>query len=177
MTENNESMNDNTSAPVAQAPQAAFAPTAAPSRTRRPLLFAGAAALALTAGLGGYVAGDHGHVERIRQVSDNRGFGQPLPGQPGMGQPLPGQQGMGPHCEDASRNHAQVNADGTCPDGFTLDNGPQGMGMGMGMGPHCENTAGDHKAVNADGSCPTGYTLDDRGGANVLPNASPGTQG
>lgn len=71
------------------------------------------------------------------------GFGQPgqgqLPGQgqPGMpgqggqfGQPGPGQIPFGPHCEDTTGAHAPVNADGSCPTGFTLDDkGPGKPGV------------------------------------------------
>ena len=45
MTENNE--------PIAQAPEAAHTPAPAAPRKRRPVLFAGAAAIALAAGIGG----------------------------------------------------------------------------------------------------------------------------
>ncbi len=62
------------------------------------------------------------------------GFGQPGQGQPGQlpgqlpGQMQPGmpgangQPGFGPHCENTTGSHAPVNADGSCPTGFTLDN-------------------------------------------------------
>lgn len=75
----------------------------------------------------------------------NRGFGQPGQDQfPGQGQPgMPGQNGQlgqpgqgqfpfGPHCEDSTGSHAPVNADGSCPTGFTLDD--KGAGM-PGMAP------------------------------------------
>ena len=48
--------------------------------------------------------------------------GQPMPGQQMMpGQPMPGQPGFGPHCEDSTGLHAPMNADGSCPTGFVLD--------------------------------------------------------
>lgn len=56
----------------------------------------------------------------------HRQQGPQAPGLPGMpGQPgapgLPGGPGFGPHCEDSTGAHAPVNADGSCPTGFTLD--------------------------------------------------------
>lgn len=59
--------------------------------------------------------------------------GPQVPGQPGMpgqpGQALPGGPGFGPHCEDTTGAHAPVNADGSCPTGFTLDDKGPGQKM------------------------------------------------
>ena len=49
---------------------------------------------------------------------------------PGNGQQ--GQMQMGPHCEDTTGQHAAVNADGSCPSGFTLDDKGRGMMGGQG---------------------------------------------
>jgi hypothetical protein len=50
-----------------------------------------------------------------------------MPGQPGL--QLPGGPGFGPHCEDTTGAHAPVNADGSCPTGFTLDDKGPGQNM------------------------------------------------
>jgi hypothetical protein len=68
------------------------------------------------------------------------GQGQPgMPGQNGQfGQPGQGQIPMGPHCEDTTGAHAPVNADGSCPTGFTLDD--KGAGK-PGMAPTAPNAS------------------------------------
>lgn len=140
------------------------------------------AGIALVAGIGGFALGQgtDGRELNVNAVGNHRNFDQNgLPELNGQG----GQQGqmpMGPHCENTAGDHVTVGSDGSCPDGYTLDDkGPGMMGGGkmghgkgmmqgqgqigqMPMGPHCEDTTGAHAPVNADGSCPTGFTLDDK---------------
>ena len=151
------------------------------------------AGIALVAGVGGFALGQgtDGRGISVNPVGNHRYFDQD--GEPGLnGQGgRQGQMPMGPHCENTAGDHAAVNADGSCPEGFTLDDkGPGKMGDGkmgrgqgmtpgsghMPMGPHCEDSTGAHAPVNADGSCPTGFTLDDKtqGG---LPVPSPSASG
>lgn len=134
------------------------------------------AGIALVAGVGGFAIGQTsgGNGINVNTVGDHRGIGQDGRLQPN-GPAGKGGPGMGPHCEDTTGQHAAVNADGSCPDGFTLDDKGGMMGNGQGMmpgngangqmpmmGPHCEDTTGQHAPINADGSCPTGFTLDDK---------------
>lgn len=86
-------------------------------------------------GLNGPVQGGVNPDGDNRNGGGKRGHhGQQMPGQPGMqgqdgmpgqqmlpGQPMQGQPGFGPHCEDSTGLHAPMNADGTCPTGFVLD--------------------------------------------------------
>jgi hypothetical protein len=121
MTENFE--------PVAQVPEPApVSPATVSAKRRSASLWAGLAAAVLVAGGGGYVVGQNvSHGDRIDQVSFNGkmpkdghgkrgGNGQMGPG--GNGQKGPG---MGPHCENTAGDHTAVNADGSCPTGYTLD--------------------------------------------------------
>jgi hypothetical protein len=115
----------------------------APGKKKIAGLWAGVLAAVLVAGGAGYAAGNHGGGDRIDRVSfngpmsgnnDDNGNGQLGQGngqmgngqgmQPGQGQMGNGQgMGMGPHCENTSGDHKAVNSDGSCPSGYTLDNG------------------------------------------------------
>lgn len=122
--------------PVAQppAPQPTYTAPAAPAK-KSPLLWVGVTGAAVVAALGGFLVGQNqSHGDRIDRVSFNGKMSQDGPGmQDGSGkqrgQGGPGMMPMGPHCENTSGEHAAVNADGSCPTGFTLDDrgGKSGM--------------------------------------------------
>lgn len=117
-------MNENTE-PIATPPAAQPTPATAPSTKRTAGLWAGVLTAVIVAGGAGYAAGAHlTDGDRIDRVS----FNGPMMGPdghmdaddqrrmgPGMG------PGKGPHCENAAGDHTPVNADGSCPTGYTLD--------------------------------------------------------
>lgn len=82
---------------------------------------------------GGMPGGKHGQGPGRMQGDGQPGQNGPLMGGQNMGpgQGQPGQMPMGPHCEDSTGQHAPVNADGSCPTGFTLDDKQMGPGAGL----------------------------------------------
>ena len=105
------------------------------------------AGIALVAGVGGFAIGNANHPRGldIDNIGNHQRFdpnwggqmggknhqgpmgpeGQMPGGQMAPNGQLPGGP-MGPHCEDATGAHAPVNADGSCPTGFTLDDKSKG---------------------------------------------------
>ena len=94
------------------------------------------AGIALIAGVGGFAIGNANHPRGldIDNIGNHQRLDPNFGGQMGgknhqgpMGQDgqMPGGP-MGPHCEDTSGVHAPVNADGSCPTGFTLDDKSKG---------------------------------------------------
>jgi hypothetical protein len=104
------------------------------------------AGIALIAGVGGFAIGNANHPRglEIDNIGNHQQFDPNMGGQMGgknhqgpmgQGRHMDGQMApngqmpggpMGPHCEDTSGVHAPVNADGSCPTGFTLDDKSQG---------------------------------------------------
>lgn len=138
------------------------------------------AGIALITGIGGFALGQNSGSNGVNVSAVGAHGNLNQDGLPELG--AQGQMPMGPHCENTAGEHVAIGADGSCPDGYTLDDkGPGMMGGGkmgghgkgmiqgngqlghMPMGPHCEDTTGAHAPINADGSCPTGFTLDDKG--------------